>query len=194
MHLPYAGRSERLALPLGEHVLRCEPPRSSRTTRIAASGESGEAPAAEGERAPAGACPRSQGGASPSMYEAIWPSFRGRPFISPNVLSIASAVRFALSISRSARLPACSSSVRLASNGPSYGLRRHGKRSRSEAALVARGGLDAKWVGGASLSLALRLADGSGAPRASTPPGGMTARRLGRHGPQYNVPPHCSSD
>src|SRR4051812_10714753 len=32
------------------------------------------------------------------MYEAIWPNLSGRPFISPSVLSIASAVFFALSI------------------------------------------------------------------------------------------------
>ena len=43
------------------------------------------------------------GGASPSTYDAIWPSFRGSPFISPSVFSIASAVFFALPRIRSRR-------------------------------------------------------------------------------------------
>ena len=64
------------------------------------------------------------------MYDAICPSLSGRPFISPSVLSIASAVFFALSRTRCCA--SRSAPLRRLPNGATHRFGRHRQRAGGE--------------------------------------------------------------
>ena len=109
------------------------------------------------------------------MYEAICPSLSGRPFISPSVFSIASAVFFALSRAR-CWASSSSSAVRRLPNAARRIASAASGTARVESA-ARRPSRPSRDDGGASG----RLSPRSTAPPAASSPFGALLRVVGRH-------------